>query len=239
MSAADREARENLVNSLVAGIAAAGGVNAATATGAAQVEVESNQVAPMASPPPWLAGFKLPGYNGETADKGDGVIVDNATELDASAKAGPLVTPLPDARTIGDWITAIIPDQVKGLVDYAVGTPLSLSATSGALACTQLIADTVASDDSAAIGTLGTATATLDLATRSLNNLSLPINLAGTQYALTNSQSPLNGISTTGQLSVQSVVVGHDATKPLVAVGYSATLPNKEGIGGVVVLQCQ
>jgi filamentous hemagglutinin len=44
MSAADREARENLVNSLVAGIASAGGVNAATATGAGQIEVENNQV---------------------------------------------------------------------------------------------------------------------------------------------------------------------------------------------------
>jgi filamentous hemagglutinin len=44
MSAQDRLARENLVNSLVAGIAATGGVNAATATGAAQVEVENNQV---------------------------------------------------------------------------------------------------------------------------------------------------------------------------------------------------
>lgn len=72
----------------------------------------------MASPPAWLSGFKLPGYTGEGRGKGDGVIVDNATELDPSAKAGPLVTPLPDARTIGDWITAIIPDQAKGLVDY-------------------------------------------------------------------------------------------------------------------------
>jgi hypothetical protein len=44
MSAQDRLARKNLVNSLVAGIAAAGGVNAATATGAAQIEVENNQV---------------------------------------------------------------------------------------------------------------------------------------------------------------------------------------------------
>ena len=34
MSATEREARENLVTSIVARIAAAGGVNAATATGA-------------------------------------------------------------------------------------------------------------------------------------------------------------------------------------------------------------
>jgi len=38
MSAEDRLARENLVTSLVAGIAAASGTNAATATGAGQIE---------------------------------------------------------------------------------------------------------------------------------------------------------------------------------------------------------
>ncbi|WP_157025719.1 hypothetical protein [Paraburkholderia heleia] len=81
--------------------------------------MENNQVVPpMAQPPAWLAGFKLPGYTGESRGKGDGVIADNATELDPSAKAGQLVTPLPDAKTIGDWITAIIPDQAKNLVDY-------------------------------------------------------------------------------------------------------------------------
>ena len=74
----------------------------------------------MASPPAWLSGFKLPGYTGESRGKGDGVIADPATRLDPSAKAGPLVTPLPDARTIGDWITAIIPDQAKDLVDYVI-----------------------------------------------------------------------------------------------------------------------
>jgi hypothetical protein len=53
MSPEDRLARENPVTSLVAGIAAAGGVNAATATGAGQIEVENNQVsilAPKKSP---------------------------------------------------------------------------------------------------------------------------------------------------------------------------------------------
>ncbi|MBB5413489.1 hypothetical protein HDG34_007467 [Paraburkholderia sp. HC6.4b] len=144
---------------------------------------------------------------------------------------------------IGRWNQAMDTDgntyaSQQG-VHYAVGTPLSLPATSGTLACTQLIVDAVATNDGSAGGTLGTASATLDLGTRTLNNLNLSINLANTQYALTNSQSPLNGVSTTGQLSVQSVVVGHDATQPLVAVGYSATLPNGQGIGGVVVLQCR
>ncbi|MCA7925296.1 hypothetical protein LGM35_22620 [Burkholderia cenocepacia] len=31
---------------------------------------------------------------------------------------GLLIYPMPDAKTVGDWITAIIPDQVKNLVDY-------------------------------------------------------------------------------------------------------------------------
>lgn len=44
MSDEDRQARENLVTSLVAGIATASGANAATATNAGQIEVENNQV---------------------------------------------------------------------------------------------------------------------------------------------------------------------------------------------------
>jgi hypothetical protein len=47
MSASDRQLREGLVNSLVAGVAAgmgASGADVATATGAAQIEVQNNQV---------------------------------------------------------------------------------------------------------------------------------------------------------------------------------------------------
>ena len=144
---------------------------------------------------------------------------------------------------IGRWNAAMDTDgntynSAQG-VHYAVGTPLSLTATSGTMACTQVIADTVASNDGGASGTLGTTSATLDLATRTLNSLSMSINLANTNYTLTNTQAPLNGTSTTGQLSIQSVVVGHDATQPLVALGYSTTLPNAQTIGGVVVLSCK
>jgi hypothetical protein len=75
---------------------------------------------------------------------------------------------------IGRWNEAMDTDgntynSVQG-VYYAVGTPLSLTATSGTLACTQQIADTVASDDGGVSGTLGTTSATLDLATRMLNS---------------------------------------------------------------------
>lgn len=121
LSASEREARDNLVTSLVAGVAAVSGQDVATATGAGKIEVENNQVAPIAPAPGWLAGFKLPGYKGETAAKGDGVIADPATTLDPAIKpTGSLIYPMPDAKTVGDWITAIIPDQVKGLVDYIV-----------------------------------------------------------------------------------------------------------------------
>ncbi|WP_422865840.1 hemagglutinin repeat-containing protein, partial [Burkholderia multivorans] len=119
LSASEREARDNLVASLVAGVAAVSGQNVATASGAGKIEVENNQISPMAPAPGWLAGFKLPGYKGETAGKGDGVIADPATALDPMIKpTGSLVYPMPDATTVGDWITAIIPDQVKNLVDY-------------------------------------------------------------------------------------------------------------------------
>ncbi|WP_233872306.1 hypothetical protein [Paraburkholderia adhaesiva] len=144
---------------------------------------------------------------------------------------------------IGRWNAAMDTDgntyTPQQGVHYAVGTPLSLTATSGTLACTQVIADTVTSNDGYAPGTLGTTSAALDLGTRTLDNLSMSINLDNANYTLTNTQAPLNGTSTTGQLSIQSVVVGHDATQPLVALGYSATLPNAEAIGGVVVLSCK
>ncbi|MFW6854669.1 hemagglutinin repeat-containing protein [Burkholderia gladioli] len=119
LSASEREARDNLVASLVAGVATVSGQNVATATGAGKIEVENNQVSPMAPAPGWLAGFKLPGYKGEQSGKGDGVIADPATALDSTIKpTGSLIYPMPDAKTVGDWITAIIPDQAKGLVDY-------------------------------------------------------------------------------------------------------------------------
>lgn len=119
-------------------------------------------------------------------------------------------------------------------VHYAVGTPLTLSATTGTLACTQLIADNVANSAGTPGGTLGTSSATLNLATRTLDNLNLTINGANGTYTLTSAQTPLNGAATSGQLTVQTAVVGHDATQPLVAVGYSTS-----SVGGVVVLSCK
>ncbi|VWD61571.1 membrane protein [Burkholderia lata] len=144
---------------------------------------------------------------------------------------------------IGRWNRAMDTDgntytDTQG-VHYAVGTPLSLPATGGPLACTQVIADTVASNDGSTAGTLVSSSATLDLGTRQLTTLNLSIKQATAQYGLTYTQVPLNGVlKTTGPATIQSIVVGHDATQPLVAVGYSAALPNTQGVGGVVILSC-
>ncbi|MDR0244154.1 MAG: hypothetical protein LBJ65_21370 [Burkholderia sp.] len=144
---------------------------------------------------------------------------------------------------IGRWNRAMDTDgntytDTQG-VHYAVGTPLSLPATGGPLACTQVIADTVASNDGSTSGTLVSGSATLDPGTRMLATLNLTIKLASAQYGLTYTQVPLNGVlKTTGPATIQSIVVGRDAAQPLVAVGYSAALPNTQGVGGVVVLSC-
>jgi filamentous hemagglutinin len=169
MSAADREARENLVTSLVAGIAAAGGSNAATATGSAQIEAENNQAA-MASPPSWLPGFiKLPGFKGETAGKGDGVIADPATELDPNIKSGVLVTPAGDPSLI-ERAVAPVADEVKKLVNAIItsfsGNPSSVPTNIGTITVDSKIAGQAAErgwtqqDIQAAINTGPTGTST-------------------------------------------------------------------------------
>ncbi|WP_193834309.1 hypothetical protein [Burkholderia ubonensis] len=122
LSASEREARDNLVTSLVAGIAAVSGQDVATATGAGRIEVENNQVAPMAPVPGWLAGFKLPGYKGETASKDNGVIADPATELDPTIKVGMPGSELAGSNVIDRIFDAPTVDVVKGLVEYLINS---------------------------------------------------------------------------------------------------------------------
>lgn len=144
---------------------------------------------------------------------------------------------------IGRWNRAMDTDgntytDAQG-VHYAVGTPLSLPATGAPLSCTQVISDTVASNNGGADGTLVSASAMLDPVTRMLTTLNLSIQLGSAQHGLTYTQVPLNGVlKTTGPATIQSIVVGHDAAQPLVAVGYTAALPNTQGVGGVAVLSC-
>jgi filamentous hemagglutinin len=65
--------------------------------------VENNQVSLTTT-----TGFRLPpipGFKGETAGKGDGVIADPVTELDPTIKAGALATPAGDPKLIEQIFT--------------------------------------------------------------------------------------------------------------------------------------
>ncbi|QMT13702.1 hemagglutinin repeat-containing protein (plasmid) [Ralstonia solanacearum] len=126
MTPDQRQARENLVTSLVAGIAGATGVNAATATSAGQIEVENNQVwgpAPRPSPPPPSPGqprkpFETPGFKGETAKKGDGVISDPVQQLDPTAN----IHANPINEQTGPKILVSPIDIVKSAIEHIIAT---------------------------------------------------------------------------------------------------------------------
>ncbi|WLE60402.1 hypothetical protein GIY62_07055 [Burkholderia plantarii] len=120
----ERQARVDLVSSVVAGIAASGGLDATSAGNAAKIEGENNQVAPVPLPGMGMAGGAsqdlppgIPGYKGEERREGDGVIADPATELDSATKAGPLVTLLPEPKAVEVLITASPAGKIKQLVE--------------------------------------------------------------------------------------------------------------------------
>ncbi|WP_415877870.1 hypothetical protein [Burkholderia diffusa] len=115
----ERQARIDLVTSIVAGIATVGGLDAAIAGNAAKIEGENNWAA-MVGGAPQLLPPGIPGYKGEAGQKGEGVIVDNATELDPSAKAGPIIAPNPGPKMLEALITAAVPDSIKQLVQAVV-----------------------------------------------------------------------------------------------------------------------
>ncbi|WP_197387246.1 VENN motif pre-toxin domain-containing protein [Ralstonia pseudosolanacearum] len=129
MTPDQKQARVNLVTSVVAGLAASTGVNAATATSAGQIEVENNQVwGPAPRPLPPSPGqprkpFETPGFKGETAKKGDGVISDPVQQLDPTAnvhanpvneQTGPkiLVSPIDIVKSAVEHIIASVSDRM-------------------------------------------------------------------------------------------------------------------------------
>ncbi|WLE60404.1 hemagglutinin repeat-containing protein [Burkholderia plantarii] len=132
----ERQARVDLVSSVVVGIAASGGLDATSAGTAAKIEGENNQVAPLLPLPGMgMAGGAsqdlppgIPGYKGEERRKGDSVIADPATELDSEAKAGALVTPSPGPAAVEALITASPPAKIKQLVEAVLNAVSSKSA---------------------------------------------------------------------------------------------------------------
>ena len=126
MSASDKQSRENLVNSLVAGIAASAGVNAATATNAGQIEAENNQLlwgAAQPRPLPPSPGqpqkpFQIPGFKGDSAKKGDGVISDPVQQLDPTAN----VHANPISEPTGPKILVSPIDIIKSGFEYLIAS---------------------------------------------------------------------------------------------------------------------
>lgn len=131
MTPDQKQARENLVNSLVAGLAASTGVNAATATNAGQIEIENNQLWGPAQPRPLPPSpgqpqkpFEIPGFKGDTAKKGDGIIADPTKEIDPTAGVhasppsepapyDPIVTPLKvGVKSLFDLVLAAVNDRM-------------------------------------------------------------------------------------------------------------------------------
>lgn len=124
---------------------------------------------------------------------------------------------------------------------YAVGNPLTLTASAGTLACSALMSTApVSASGSVAPGSLQSATATIDLSTLSLNNFTATVTI-GTDNAasFTKATSLLSGTAMGGGVTMVTQVMGNDATKPLVAVAYGAHLANTGEINGLVVLSCQ
>lgn len=131
MTPDQKQARENLVNSLVAVLAASTGVNAATATNAGQIEIENNQLWGPAQPRPLPPSpgqpqkpFEIPGFKGDTAKKGDGIIADPTKEIDPTAGVhasppsepapyDPIVTPLKvGVKSLFDLVLAAVNDRM-------------------------------------------------------------------------------------------------------------------------------
>lgn len=123
---------------------------------------------------------------------------------------------------------------------YAVGTPLTLTASSGTLSCSKALATSpVSTSGSVAPGSLTAATATLDLATLTLSSFSATVAIgADSAFTFISSQVALNQVQSGGGNTFVSRVMGNDATKPVIAVSYGTHATSTGDINGLVVLTC-
>jgi len=152
--------------------------------------------------------------------------------------------------SIGRWTngaTSLGNISINQGAHYAVGKPLTIAPnlTVGApdvkVNCTT-IASTLptAVSGNYPVGKLNSATATVDLTFASLNTFSLDVSIGSDAHATgTISNGPLKGLSLSAAGTFQIETLGTDATKPLLAVGYTIPSPSSGDVSGVVVLQCQ
>lgn len=124
---------------------------------------------------------------------------------------------------------------------YVVGNPLTLTATSGTLSCSALMSTSPTSvTGSVAPGKLSAATATLDLSTLKLNNLSATVTIGSDVNAtITQSSVTAKGMQMSNGFTAMAEPVGNDASKPLIALAYGTKLTNTGDIAGVIVFACQ
>ena len=124
---------------------------------------------------------------------------------------------------------------------YAVGTPLTLTRSTGTLSCSLLMATSPTSvSGSVAPGSLKTATATLDLASLNLQNFAATVAIgADTSGTIAQASMFADGESFVAGGTFFAHTVGTDSTKPLVVIAYGAKLPNTGDINGLMVLSCK
>lgn len=127
---------------------------------------------------------------------------------------------------------------------YVVGTPLALQPIVGTIttrACSP-IANTAptAVSGNFAPGKLNSASATLDMNGPGLQSFSIDVGIGADTHATASATgAPYRGVSLSAAGTFQIETLGTDATKPLLAVGYTIPSPSSGDVTGVVVLQCQ
>ncbi|WP_310633910.1 hypothetical protein [Paraburkholderia sp.] len=123
---------------------------------------------------------------------------------------------------------------------YAVGNPLTLTQTSGTMTCVNVMATSPASaTGSVAPGSLLSATATIDLSSRTLQNFAATVSIGSDSGAtITKTSAALTGGSMGSGANLMVEPMGNDAAHPLVAVAYAGKLTNTGDVNGLVVLSC-
>ncbi|WP_224788733.1 hemagglutinin repeat-containing protein [Pandoraea terrae] len=118
LSQQEREARVNLITSIVAGVAAGAGGDVGTTSTGAKTEAENNAVGIMLPPTPPQSGgvlppFKIPGFEKFEPKKGDNVTADPITELDPTLQADGIRQP-ESGTGIVDRIRDAVANMVSG-----------------------------------------------------------------------------------------------------------------------------
>jgi hypothetical protein len=123
---------------------------------------------------------------------------------------------------------------------YAIGSPLTLTAGTGTMACQNVKATAPATvAGSVTPGTLNSATATLDLASLTLKNLNINVSIGSDQFYVINGTTnyTIGAMTSAGGVTVSARAMG-TADNPYVAIAYGAHATTSGDFNGMVVLSC-